>query len=313
MVPFEPASSLAEARNRYLELAKNHKVDWAIVSDPDEVFSVSFWKHLATIIDRAETRGRNILGVRCDEQLKATAKWPAKHLDHLSKVPSWNRKTNLHKELVFRVFPDLKYVGIGKTGGIHETWYSDTSPWVPAHLPPNDSYTHTKSGLEVWLSASRNVYVAGGGMNVGNGNPLWTSLREIFGGRPWPEVQLMVESRAIPKRVLNQLIEWMAVALRFSATDYGIESRQFAMWVAWHYRRLSAIPKLRAGLRSLPQKDVRDTKTYAITKTYIRVMGRWPDKESLDRYVDLVLTGQITEGQLAYDLKSSPEYSLRNS
>ena len=313
MVSFEPTSSLAEARNRYLERAKDRKVDWVIVSDPDEVFSVSFWQHLDSNIERAEARGRNILGVRCDEQLKATARWPAKHLDLLSKVPPRKRRTNLHKELVFKVLLNLKYVGIGKTGGIHETWYSDTNPWVPAHLPPSDSYTHMKSGLEVWRSASRNVYVAGGGMNVGDGNPLWRLLRDIFGGSPWPKVQLMVESHTIPQRTLDKLIEWMATALRFSASDYGIESRQSAMWVIWYYRELSSIPRLRAGLRSLPRKDIRDTKTYDVTRTYIRVMGRWPDKESLDQYVDMVLAGQITVGQLIDSLKSSHEYRLRNS
>ena len=133
------ADNMPQFRNEYLKMAKKLGADWVIVSDADERFNKYFWKNIRATLQGAGEKGFNILGVRCDEQFEVIDWLPFDSLDRLKESPGAARHSTFYKQLVFRLYPDLEYRGVG-IGTVHETWNSPTHAWVPA-VPIEDNTT----------------------------------------------------------------------------------------------------------------------------------------------------------------------------
>jgi len=111
--------NIPEFRNAYLEEAKKiasslNMMDnaWIVVSDPDEHFNKELLKDLREIIDWAERNDYNMLGVNCREAFKAV-EW-LDDLDLLKECPGGYKESNFWKNLIFKLYPDLRYKGVGR-------------------------------------------------------------------------------------------------------------------------------------------------------------------------------------------------------
>jgi hypothetical protein len=298
--------NLPEYRNAYLEEAKKLKADWVIVSDPDELFCEELLKDLRQIIDWAEANGYNMLGVNCREAFVAV-EW-LDDLDKLKESPGGYRESDFWKNLIFKLYPDLRYEGVGKTKTVHETWYSCV-PWKAINLPKKYYYEHRKSALKIWRNAARNLFMGGGGDNVGDLNPYWVELRQIcdkLGIKTWQEF----ESYLKKGNVAPELMDWLIKALNAKPTDYGVETRETAKYYfALHPEDIT--PGVEYLLKNPPEMDEEAKVETYVRKVYFQVLGRHPDREGLETYKRQILEGVIAKEQLPEILKSSPEYQRK--
>jgi hypothetical protein len=310
-VKFE--ESLPNQRQHYAEKAKKLGVDWLIVSDPDEQFCDSFWTQIRMWVLEAEKTDINVYGVNCRNGFESPD-W-TDDVGKLEKPSTTSWETNLHKYLVFRLYPDLVYRGLGRTEAVHETWYSPSSPWKVAYLPKVLYYTHRKTTLSIWRSAARNVFMGGGGMNVGNNNAMWVELRSMtdqFGVRTWREFGgCIMGLRNDSPELLDRLESWVKKGLTWKATDYGMEIRATCLWIIYHNRRFLEDSGIRWGLDHPPPKMERDNLEERFTRTFIETMGRWPDEASSLRYVDLMVQGKVSMVELPGILMNTAEYKDR--
>jgi len=295
--------NIPEYRNAYLEEAKKLGVDWVIVSDPDELFCEELFKDIRQIIDWAEANGYNMLGVNCRECFE-NVEW-LDDLDKLKESPGGYRESDFWKNLIFKLYPDLKYTGVGKTGTVHETWFSST-PWRAINLPKKYYYEHRKSALKIWRNAARNLFIGGGGDNVGDLNPYWVELRQIcdkLGIKTWKQFEEYLKKG----KVAPELMDWLIRALRAPPTDYGVETRETAKYYfALHPEEIT--PGVEYLLKNPPEMDEGTKIETYVRKMYFKVLGRHPDRGGLEYYKRLILSGEITKEQLPDILRSSPEY-----
>lgn len=172
--------NLPEMRNSYVKKAKELGMDWICVSDPDELYSEELARGLRSIIEKhGEIEGYNMLAVSVRDQFDAI-EW-LDELDRLKECPGGYRETDYWKPLlILKLQPDLVYKGVGKKENVHETVYSKI-PFNSMNLDKKYFYVHKKSALKIWRNAARNMFIGGGGDNVGEVNPLWVKLRDICG------------------------------------------------------------------------------------------------------------------------------------
>jgi hypothetical protein len=293
-------------RNHYVRECQRLGVDWILVSDPDEHFNEALFVDIHKIVYEMESKGYNMAGINCIEAFK-TEEW-LDELDKLKETPG-GRESSFYKNLLYKCYPDLVVEGIGETKNVHETWYSPTHQWVTCNLPKKYSYTHRKSALKIWRNAARNVFIGGGGNNVGNGNPLWGTLRTFAlntGIGSWAEFEKYVEEgKNITKD--SFLYKWAVTALTFSASNWGIECRELAKWLFFYNKHL-VYDEVIKSLKTLPKMSARDEVENFVTEKYFKVLGRHPDAQGLTSYTELILSGKLKKEELEQQLRSSPEY-----
>jgi len=298
--------SLPAFRRAYVEKAKELKADWILQSDPDEHFNLRFLEDLKPkIIPDLEAKGYNMAGVKCVEAFTAVD-W-LDDLDRLKESPG-GRESNFWKNLLYRCYDDLRMEGVGTTKSVHETWYSPSHPWKSVNLPGEYSYEHKKTALDIWTRAARNLYIGGGGDNVGSLNPLWKPLRDIWGNRAWREVREHVESG---KLLPHGLVPWIQKALRFSASDYGTECREFAKWVVFYHRSLLKNRMIAYGVKHPPKMTEKEEVEAFVRRAYFDVLGRHPDRGGLDSYTGLIMRGELKKEDLHGLLRASPEWKQK--
>jgi hypothetical protein len=295
-------------RNNYLQRAKELRVDYCLVSDPDEHFNEYFLKNLRSYVKEMEKLGKNIAGIRCDEAFDVQ-EW-TDNLDELKEYPGGIRQSNYYKNLLFKLYPDLEYVGVGK-GNVHETWNSRTVPWNPVNLPPAAAYVHRKSTLRIFRNAARNLFMGGGGDNVKDLNEMWVELRKIcddMGIKTWYIFEKYITSQY---ELSKDLIDWVKRALVWKANDYGTETRETAKWICWYHRELLNDPDIAYGLKNPPKMTERDEIEAFVRREYFRVLGRHPDRNGLEYYTNLILSKNLQKEQLGAVLMASDEYKAK--
>jgi len=312
VVRFEWHDNFPEGRNVYIQRAKELDADWVVVSDPDEGFNERFWTDIKENVKLAERRGINMLAVNAHDAFE-TFEW-LDELDRVQQVPSGYRSGDFYKQLVFKLYPDLKYEGVGVTKAVHETWHGSV-PWKSARLPKDTIwYTHTKSALDVWRNAARNLFAGGGGDNVGEVNPLWKPLREItdsLGLKKWKDVREYVESGGKREGLNPELIAWVKKALTFSATNWGTECREFGKWGVYYNRYLLSDQEVEFGLANPPKMTPEIEAENYVILCYFQVLGRHPDVEGKNSYTKAILEGRIKKEQLPQILMQSEEYAQK--
>lgn len=143
-------------RNNYLSRVADNT--WALVSDPDEVFETATLQNLREIIRDADRKNKDMVGFQCRSQSYRGSK------------VVWESLDNYHKRLLFKKYPQTVYVGnpherlLGHPERIMDTTYI---------------YEHRKQDTVTWHRGCRNMFVNGGGPNLGKSNPRWVELRSI--------------------------------------------------------------------------------------------------------------------------------------
>jgi len=297
--------NIPEYRNAYLEEAK--KIDpyaWILVSDPDELFSESLVKDIRAIVAALEKDGYNMAGINCREAFELV-EW-LDDLDKLKECPGGYRQSQFYKNLLFKCSPNLRYIGVGKTKNVHETWHSPDVPWRAINLHPRYYYEHRKSALKIWRNAARNLFIGGGGDNVGDLNPYWTKLRQIcnrLGIKTWRQFEEYMKKG----KVDPELKAWLIDALQAPATNWGTETRETAKWYfALHPDEIT--PEIEERIKKPPpMPETAEIEAY-VTKCYFEILGRHPDGPGKEFYTKAILEGKIPKEALPKILMQSKEY-----
>ena len=295
---FDPwKDSMPEMRNTYL--SKLEEGDWALVSDPDEVFDEHFLRNLRLLIENAERNGVNQLLINShdvDEEEDGTLE---------------EGVSDFFKALLFKIGGDagqVYYMGVGLSKNVHETLCGN---WRPQVLPKEYFYRHYKKFHEVWERGFRNFWMGGGGNNVGpvlpNGQPNkpWFSLRAItdrLGLKRWGDVREYMRKGNIDEEFKRWLIDnrnWNDVP------DMASEIREGFKWYKWLH------PEEFAGLNSNPQPPLMGSwgeVRQFVHQCYREVLGRDSDEEGREFYTQAILSGKLKREELPNILRQSQEY-----
>ena len=314
-VRHEFKDSLPQMRNEYIRKAKELGVDWICVSDPDELYSEELATNLRILITEADAQGYNLLPVPCRDQFDNVG-W-LDRLDLLKEVPGGYRETEYWKPmLIFKLHPDLRYEGVGAEKNVHETLVTKV-PVKSVNLDKKYFYVHKKSALKIWRNAARNMYIGGGGDNVGVLNPLWVQLRTFtakLGIDTWQQFEDLV-NKGIGAYTNNDAVkdvfrQWLVTALQSPPTNYGTETRETAKYYfALHKDEVDE--QVEALIKNPPKIDQSISIENFVTRTYLEILGRPPDELGKNIYVNAILEQRITPDQLADVFRNSDEYKQK--
>lgn len=302
--------NIPEYRNKYVELAKKLQINWIVVSDPDEWINLNLRKDIYKICQWADENGYTQLGINCHERFETVEWLPFDKLDELKEYPGGYRESNYYKFLINKICCDkFKYTGVGITRSVHETWGCPIHKQRGIYLPKDRYwYEHVKSAYDIWRNAARNLFIGGGGDNVGELNEMWIELRKICDEcniKSWREFEDYVINT---KTISPKLLDWIKKALDWKATDYGVETRETAKWIIFHHRYLLDDPEIKYKVEHPPKLTKEDEIETYVRRCYFQFLGRHPDRGGLEYYKRLILEGRIRREDLPKMLMSSPEY-----
>jgi len=289
-------------RNKYLSHVKEG--DWVIVADPDEWFSESFCQNLRTLLEKVEKEKIGLILINSHD-----------FTDQPDGSVS-ETKSTFYKNLIFRYTKTVHYQGVGEAKNVHETLI----------LPPGTRsgqlddvyfYEHHKKWWEVWERAARNVWIGGGGNNVGEKNPSWKPLRQISEDvydrteeihtslKTWPQARAYFRKG----RIDTKLKEWLWEN-RFEGFDWQHEMMEMGRWYFEYLHPEEA--KFSDGRIWKPVTEVAPGSPPEVAsfveQTYLKVMGRHADDAGKKHYTSMILKGEISRDALPGILKQSPEY-----
>jgi len=290
--PYIWKDDFVQARNIALDAIR--EIDpyaWVVCADPDEWFCEEFVKDLRKILEEAEKQKANLLLINSHD----ITTHPDGRVDETV--------SNFFKNLIFKLSPEVRYEGVGKERTVHETLVIPNAKTIT--LPRRYYYEHHKSMVDVWERAFRNVYIAGGGNNVGDTNPRWKPLREIcerLGLKSWSEVRDYLRKGNIDK----ELLEWIIDCRLEYGWDWQNEMQDcFRYYKALHPEELEGYeipPDLKPAYGSPPEVMA------WVEKCYLDVFGRHADDQGKQYYTNLILQGKLKREDLPKVLRDSPEY-----
>lgn len=141
-------------RNNYLAHVPDDT--WALVSDPDEWFTDEVLSNLQRMVQKAEELGKDMIGFQC------------RSVSYKGPNRVWENLDRYWKRLLFK-----KYKGVQYAGNPHEHLKGH-----PHHIMDTDLiYEHVKQENVIWHRGARNLFVGGGGPNLGTNNLRWVQLR----------------------------------------------------------------------------------------------------------------------------------------
>lgn len=313
LVYHEWNDDMPDMRNSYIEKARELKADWIIVSDPDELFNKLFVQNIRSLIDSYDARGYTQLAVHARDQFE-NVEW-LDELDLLKESPGGYRETDFWKPLlVFKLHHDTHYEGVGVRGRVHES-LNQKEGFKLAQLPKEYYYTHKKSALRIWRNAARNMFIGGGGDNVGELNPHWVRLRELMnsiGVDEWPKFEAFVQKYWVDytEEITEAWINWTMEALQAPPTNWGTETRETAKWF-WALNSEEITPEIQELISNPPEMTEDIELENFVTRMYFEVLGRHPDEAGKQNYVESIKKGTLRRDQLKDALMASPEYAKR--
>jgi len=202
----------SDQRNNYIKRAwevNGNKPFYCLVSDPDEFYSIEALSNLHNITAVMEEKGANCCAFRCDSQSLKGEK-----VVHHSKDQYW-------KNLLFLVTDpnEDRYIN-----NPHETLLLKGGR---REIRTDLVYYHRKQENIIWQRGCRNMYIGGGGPNLGEKNKLWLELRntvkEVFGrDLSWNEFEKELTKGNIDQR----LKEWMFKVRKEDGWDGASEHRE---------------------------------------------------------------------------------------
>jgi hypothetical protein len=285
-------------RNNYLQEARAYGANWVMVSDPDEHFDTKLLLNAKILAQQADLMGVNMMMINShdvftdDEQCKPLAK-------PQEMVPDY------HKNLFFKLNPDVAYIGIGETQNLHE---SMTGSFRSINLPREYFYRHIKSHAEICEHSARNIHVAGGGMNKGTEIPHWKEFKAIekeLGINTWYELKAyLVKGNIAPK-----LREFIIKHRNDYGHDYDSEYRELFTYyfVLLHPEENWNDLKIEVNDSGFVAPKMDDVETY-VNDSYKKYLRRDADPSGLQHYSGLIKNGLMKKEDLANVLQSSEEY-----
>lgn len=189
--------NFSSQRNNYVRRAREvvgHDDFWILVSDPDEWFEHDTLAMLTELQDDCERSGRNMVMFKCRS---VTLK---------GDVRVWENEDEYWKGLFFRYTPETRY-----SGNPHETLHL-TGGQRPIRV--DFKYEHVKQENVIWHRGFRNMYVGGGGPNLGSRNPLWVELKEAVKEVYGSSLQWHEFDKALLRGNLDQKIKDLLIKFR---------------------------------------------------------------------------------------------------
>lgn len=279
-------------RNEYLREARKEGVTYVAVSDPDELYGEDFVRDLRDIIETAEDENTTLLLINAHDVLE-------KDGEEKQYVSSF------YKNLIFKICDKVRYEGIGEAKNVHERLV--TCDGLTKSLPLQYFYQHRKKWIDIKERGARNIWIGGGGNNVGSSNPHYVRLREItdrLGLRSWKEVREYVRKGNVDK----ELLDWIISIKDVTGADYINETRDFFVWYSMLY------PDDIAGASSNPQplaEGSYDEVMKFVEESFLKILGRHADDEAKVRYTEAIMKGEVKRDELEGILKESEEYKER--
>jgi glycosyltransferase involved in cell wall biosynthesis len=184
----------SEQRTKYLRHADEFAKpgDWILVSDPDELFEEQTFQKLPLLIEAIQKKGDyNAAGFQCRS---VSLKGPHR---------VWESLDNYWKHLFYRWEPNLRYIGQP-----HETLLISGGLRI-VNTPL--LYEHIKQENVIWKRGARNLFVGGGGPNLGDKNPRWTELKNAcksLGIETWHQFNGAMLKGNIPQPIRDWMIKY---------------------------------------------------------------------------------------------------------
>ncbi|KPV62502.1 MAG: hypothetical protein AOA66_1319 [Candidatus Bathyarchaeota archaeon BA2] len=276
-------------RNAYL--SKLNYGDYCCCSDPDELYCEELCRDLRFLIAEAEKNSYGLLLLNSHDVLIK--------LDGTTETVV----SNFFKNLIFKYLPGVYYEGAGRTRNIHEILRlpPNTKVWT---LPRKYFYEHIKTELAVLERSFRNVFIGGGGINVGSANPHFFSLRKIthaLGLNTWSQLREYLRRGNIAK----PLLDWIISIKDLHGFDWEDETQQcFNYYKTIHPEELESIE---ANPRPLTYGSQEEVMAY-VEKCYLEILGRHADDEGKKTYTEHILKGRIRREDLPSIFMRSEEY-----
>ena len=296
-VYFHPwEDSMVKMRNQYLEKCQTE--DWILVHDPDEWFCEKFCEDVKEICTEAEKDDLALLLINSHD---------ITYQEDGTKAES---VSDFFKNLIFRKMEGTHYEGVGEVKDVHESLI--IPGLTRAVRLPKETYwyEHVKYWHEVWERAARNVFLAGGGNNVGEGNPSWRPLRDIcddLGLDTWPKAREYFRKGDIDPRLKQWLWD-----NRFEGFDFDHEEMEFGRWYFeyLHSEEREFIDVVWEPVHEIPVGSLVEVMRY-VEQTYLKVLGRHADQAGKESYTNAILEGLIRREDLPDMIRGSAEYKGR--
>jgi len=280
-------------RNEYLK--RCNPSDWVCVADPDEWYGPELCQDLRRLTEEADKQGLGLLLVNSHD---------------ITTMPDGTKQesiSNFFKNIIFKHHEDIYYKGVGM-GLVHETLIVPPGTRTVS-LPRKYYYEHVKTMVDIWERAFRNVWIAGGGNNVGERNTRWKPLRNItdrLGLKSWPEVREHLRQGNIDK----ELLQWVRGCEKESGWDWQNEMFDcLKYYKAIHPEELPDIPPATELKLGEPEFGSPPEVMHYVEETYKKVLGRHADDRGKQEYTSKILAGQIGREDLPKIMTASQEYA----
>jgi hypothetical protein len=286
-----------DQRNYYLQLARQRSCGWVFVSDPDEHHDDFLVKNIRAVIQAGQANNFGVMQIRSHDCF--TDDDDGKDLEQMNEIVS----KDYWKGLLFKLTPEVQYVGVGETKNLHE-FLQHPGPRV--NLQEEFFYRHIKSHKEIWEHAARNLFVSGGGDNIGTQNPDWTSLRKICDNlnlKTWKELKEYLIKGNIDK----SLKDWIIAHRNDWRYNYHSEHREFFKWYFYILHPEENTDNLKVDAKP-NDEDIYPTEELVVMRLYRKHLSRDPDLSGLRHYSQKIKEGSIKPEQLEQALINSEEY-----
>jgi hypothetical protein len=182
-------------RNKYLRFVGKfiQEGDWLLSTDPDETPDEFTLQKLNDIANECEDENYNIAGFKCRSE------------SYRGKNRVWDNVDEYWKHLFYRWHPDIHY---DEAKNPHETLLIPGGNRMK-HTPY--IYSHKKQENTIWIRGARNLFVGGGGPNLGESNKRWVDLRQIcsaHGINTWHEFHNAMINGNIPSMIKDWMIKY---------------------------------------------------------------------------------------------------------
>jgi len=299
-VYFHPwEDSMVKMRNQYLEKCQTD--DWIIVHDPDEWFCEKFCEDVRKICEKAEKDDLALLLINSHD------------ITYQEDGTKTESISDFFKNLIYCKRDGTHYEGVGEVKEVHESLIIPGLTKAVRLSKEAYWYEHVKYWHEVWERAARNVFLAGGGNNVGERNPSWKPLRKICDDLVlynWPSMRDYLRKGNINRH----LKEWLWEN-RFEGFDFQHEMMEFGRWY-FEYLHLEEreFPNGRIWepVHEIPFGSPPEVMRY-VEQTYMETLGRHADQAGKEAYSKVILEGRMKREDLPEMLKKSPEYQQKVS
>jgi len=133
-------------------------------------------------------------------------------------------------------------------------------------------------------------------------------LMQKYGIKSWMELEERIKNKDVPSEMVNFFIE----CLDAPRTNWGIETRQLAKFFLY-YNREYLTPDVLSKVREMPKQDRESAAKEFVTKCYFFLLGRHPDGSGLEHYTQRLLSGDMSEEDVAVSIAESAEFRERMS